>query len=294
MAFFYIFLPRHNILETLLLGVGAPYSHYNLRLTGHSLGAGCATLLGYMFRHKFPDLKVIAISPPGGFITWRLATECKQFVTTFVLDSDLVPRLSVASMELVRNEVLDLVSRIKVNKIEVAKLLVIGGISNGIKENDDPAVIARENSTILHPKENDGSESNEQTEFRKQLQKFETIQKQRKEKRGEMRDIQLFPPGKMIHLVKTGENSSCMNSVAKCVTCCTSNVGYKYSPVWADNSDFNEIVVSPTMAFDHFPNRVCLQLESVAASFGIDTAIGSSAQDREKGDMIRNNYHSPF
>jgi len=90
-------------LETLLSGV-SQYAHYKLRLTGHSLGAGCATLLGYIFRQRFPDLRVIAISPPGGFLSWRLATECNDFVTSFVLDSDLVPRLSLATMEQMRNE----------------------------------------------------------------------------------------------------------------------------------------------------------------------------------------------
>lgn len=38
-------------------------------------------------------------SPPGGLLTWDIATECSEFVTSFVLDSDIVPRLSVHNME---------------------------------------------------------------------------------------------------------------------------------------------------------------------------------------------------
>lgn len=75
------------------------------------------------------------------------------------------------------------------------------------------------------------------------------------------------------------------------MSCFTSNAGYEYTPVWANNDDFNEIVVSPTMAFDHFPNRVCLEIEKVARSFGIDTSIGSSKQDREEGDIRRSASH---
>jgi hypothetical protein len=61
--------------------------------------------------------------------------------------------------------------------------------------------------------------------------------------------------------------------------------------VWANNDDFNEIIVSPTMAFDHFPNRVCLEIEKVAQSFGIDTSPGSSSQDREEGERLRSTSH---
>lgn len=37
--------------------------------------------------------------PQGGLLTWKLATECSEFVNSFVLDSDIVPRLSVNNME---------------------------------------------------------------------------------------------------------------------------------------------------------------------------------------------------
>jgi len=277
-------LKRHNILDSLLSGVGAKYSHYKLRFTGHSLGAGCATLLGYMFRRSYPDLRVIAISPPGGFLSYRMAKECSSFVTAFVLDSDLVPRLSVASMEQMRNEVLDLIGRIKVPKMQVAKTVIVQGVKKGIKDTDDVGEITRENSSFLF---NTGSVLT-RTDFHVQLERFQEIQRRRKEARGVNRDIKLFPPGKIVHLVKTGENSSCIHSMAKCLTCCTSNVGSEYTPVWADNADFNEILVSPTMGFDHFPNRVCVELEKVANHFGIDTSIGSTSYDKQEGDRIRN------
>ena len=49
-----------------------------------------------------------------------------------------------------------------------------------------------------------------------------------------------------------------------------------------ENDDLNEIVIAPTMGTDHFPDRVCLELEGVAANnFGIDTSLGSTEVDRE-------------
>jgi len=277
-------LKRHGILESLLTGIGAPYAHYTLRITGHSLGGGCAALLGYVMRSKFPNLRVVAISPPGGFISWRLATECKDFVTSFVLDSDLVPRLSVHSMEQLRDEVLEMISRIKVPKMQVVRTFILKGILGSHKETIDPEKLAHDNAQILHSKENIPTD----TEFYRQMEKFKAIQRQRREKRGEYRNISLFPPGKMVHLVKIDERRSCLQTVAKCVTCCTTNVGYKYTPVYVDNDDFDEITITPTMGFDHFPNRVCVELERVAEAFGIDTSLGSSKHDIENGERLRN------
>lgn len=44
-----------------------------------------------------------------GFLSWKLAIDCKAFVTSFVLDSDLVPRLSLENMEKLRDQTLDLI-----------------------------------------------------------------------------------------------------------------------------------------------------------------------------------------
>ena len=54
--------------------------------------------------------------------------ECKEFCTSFVLDSDLVPRLSVDSVEHLRNEVLELIGRVKVPKKEVVEHAFSGGL----------------------------------------------------------------------------------------------------------------------------------------------------------------------
>ena len=41
------------------------YPDYDLILTGHSLGAGVASLLALKLRPKYPDVKVYAFSTPG-------------------------------------------------------------------------------------------------------------------------------------------------------------------------------------------------------------------------------------
>jgi sn1-specific diacylglycerol lipase len=197
-------MERHRIIESLLSDIGALYSHYILRITGHSLGAGCATLLGYIYRQKYPSLRVIAISPPGSFLTWKLATKSNEFVTSFVLDSDLVPRLTVHSMEHLRNEVLNIFGRIKVPKSHVAKNFILNSI---IKANEDdsidPEVLSKINHEMLYPDDSPILDS----DFYRQCKRFQEIQSARKESRGEYRMIHLYPPGKIIQLVKVRKDN---------------------------------------------------------------------------------------
>ena len=46
--------------------------------------------------------------------------------------------------------------------------------------------------------------------------------------------------------------------------------------MWADNEDFQEIMISPSMALDHFPDRVCVCIEGVARGWGIEVVPGSN------------------
>ena len=263
-------LERHGLLDHLLLGENAIYPEYTLRLCGHSLGAATCTLISFMLRPKFPSLRCLNYSPPGVTFTWEMATQCKEWCTSCVLDSDLVPRLSVDAMERLRDEVLELIGRIKVPKIEVARRFVhsslwVWGIRlSSEHELEDAEALMKSIEDILHdPDEVPDSE------FQQQLARFKAIQEERRRQRGTTRAIQLYPPGRILHLAKTGEARSIAAGLAKCLTCCTTNMGSRYVPVWINNDDLNEIVVSPTMATDHFPNRMRAILEETAENFGL-------------------------
>ena len=278
-------LQRHRILDQLLLGPNAEFPQYSLRFVGHSLGAACAVLLSYMMKRDFPTLRCLCYSPPGGFITRKLAVECKEFCTSFVLDSDLVPRLSVDSVEHLRNEVLELIGRVKVPKKEVVEHAFSGGLpcigergGNGMEDPDD---LVEANARMLHPQ----GATPLDTDFARQLDRVKRIHGDRRRSRTGVRDVPLFPPGKICHLVKTDERHSCSHGLMKCLTCCTTNIGSEYTAVWIENDDLNEIVISPTLWTDHFPNRVCLEIEGIANAFGLDTNLGSSESDRERARL---------
>ena len=265
-------LQRHQLLEKLLLGPNALYPDYCLRLVGHSLGAATCTLLSYMLRQRFPNLRCVNYSPPGCSVSWDLAVGCKDWCSTFVLDSDIVPRLSLDSMELWRDEILELIGRIKVPKVEVARrfLKVSDGNSCGVCFDppiDNPDNEIDDMDDILY-----GEGEAPETEYSRQLERFQRIQEERRRSRGEARSVKLFPPGKMIHLVKTGEKRGCIPGIARALTCCTTNFGFDYTPVWINNDDLDEIVISPQMGTDHFPNRMLNVLDDVSKDYGLSRA----------------------
>ena len=273
-------LQRHGLLERLL---EHEYPQYALKLVGHSLGAATCTMLGFLLQRRYPTLHVFNYSPPGMTMTWDLAMRSQSFATTYVLDSDIVPRLSVHSLEVLRDESLKLLGRIKVPKYQIAQTFLSGGIgvalqsivlgswccptvstpttAESLEENEETLEhLATWMDTVLYPLDDELPD----TPYQRQLRDFLQIQQERKKARGTLRQIQMFPPGRIVHIVKTGETSGCCAGFAKCMTCCMSNVGFTYAAAYVHNDQLNEILVSPTMATDHFIDRMCMELETLS------------------------------
>jgi hypothetical protein len=88
------------IVEELLLP-----NDYKLLITGHSLGAGVAALVGVILRSRFPALlrddgtllKVLAFASPP-VLDYDNAMDCKAFTTTIVNNSDIIPRSSLSNL----------------------------------------------------------------------------------------------------------------------------------------------------------------------------------------------------
>uniref|UniRef100_A0A1J3GGI5 Sn1-specific diacylglycerol lipase alpha n=1 Tax=Noccaea caerulescens TaxID=107243 RepID=A0A1J3GGI5_NOCCA len=89
------------------------YEGYKLRLVGHSLGGATASVMAIMLR-KMPreelgfDSDIISAvgyaTPPC--VSKDLAENCSEFVTTIVMQDDIIPRLSTASLARLRDEIL--------------------------------------------------------------------------------------------------------------------------------------------------------------------------------------------
>lgn len=89
------------------------YEGFKLRLVGHSLGGATAALLAIMLHKKsskelgFSPEIVSAVgyaAPPC--VSKELAESCSSYVRTVVMQDDIIPRLSVASLTRLRNEIL--------------------------------------------------------------------------------------------------------------------------------------------------------------------------------------------
>merc|ERR1711862_974472 len=154
----------------------------------------------------------------------------------FVLDTDIVPRLSIENMEYFRNEILSIISRISVPKVQILHHLVSGVSSifftsftddiDDIEEREE--ALQCNNEMLLYPKDNVP-----ESLFSKQYREFQRIQYDRKQSRLKEYNnnncttttdddvagttntnitmkqynqiISLHPPGKIIHFVKTSE-----------------------------------------------------------------------------------------
>jgi hypothetical protein len=90
--------------ETLVEELLLP-QNYKLVITGHSLGAGVASMLGVLLRSKLPQLrnddgdllKVVAFASPP-VLDYDNALACASFCTTVVNNSDLIPRASLSNL----------------------------------------------------------------------------------------------------------------------------------------------------------------------------------------------------
>lgn len=232
------------MLDDLLLKENAACSGYKLRVTGHSLGAGCAAILSIMLRSKFPDLKGHCFSPPGCVLSRQMAESSKDYLTSYVLDSDIVPRLSQESMECLRDDVLEMIARIKVSKRDA----VIASRGRSKETLDE----------ILY-----STQSIPQSKFMDELTEFRERYAKRKDTRT-MINVRLVPPGILVHLVRTGFSTSSKYP-------CASQKDL-YTARWIEADDLREIIISARLLDDHNPLNVLTELETIATSeFGLSS-----------------------
>lgn len=120
------YIDKHGLLEAAF----RKYPTYKLVITGHSLGAGVTALLGWSYAataHRqaasrgaeanqsepesalhvaMSQLVCYAFAPPCGLLSRSASTHLRRFVCSVYLGDDIVPRLSVATMNTLKSELL--------------------------------------------------------------------------------------------------------------------------------------------------------------------------------------------
>lgn len=106
-------LEEDNLLDKIL----QQYPEYDFVITGHSLGAGLAILVGAKLRAKYRDLKVYGFATPSGLLTREAAKYTEQFVFTVVVGDDCISRISVEAVESLRTSILESLQSCRLPKV---------------------------------------------------------------------------------------------------------------------------------------------------------------------------------
>lgn len=151
---------------------------------------------------------------------YQTAKDVTSFVTTIAFGNDLVCRMNFPSLCQLRNDVLEAISRARVNK-----MLIMKAIFRNMKPDD-----------LMYPI---GEEP--ETEFKRSVQTFKQHIQQRSI---ELAEHPLALPGKIIHFRRDFTiTPDCCSQIPT------------HFPHTVTNDEFQEIVVSTTMGSDHLPDR---------------------------------------
>jgi sn1-specific diacylglycerol lipase len=226
---------------------------YEILITGHSLGAGLATVVALLLRQTYPELKCIAYSPPGGMLTKPLALKTRDFVTSVVLADDMISRSSIHSMFRLREEMFDAVPRMRsVNKSTMLWKIAMGADVPELLVAED---VAKKDSSTGGSKDSDVPSAAPSTAPSTESTRTPVSVRR------------MYPPGWILHLKQVSEERACLDTCCCNGCCCMSalmGAGSRVlQPIWLNQDGLHEIVVSRTMASDHFPDRLVAALREI-------------------------------
>lgn len=232
---------------------------YDLVIVGHSLGAGCAAILGLLLRPTYPDLHCYCYSPPGTIIDDQGAAYTETFVTSITLGHDLVSHSSIHTFNTLKE---DLVKAIEQSRKPKYRIFLEGGLETscwciGKQVVFEDKTDEGETQRILQEDEDNAGGTG-----------FVSIVSKSLSNGKEDADEVLFVPGKIIHLTDTGASRGCCSSVRT------------LEPQWAHRSRFKKIEVTPGMIRDHFPDVISAAMKTVWTD---NVDVGNEANGYELG-----------
>ncbi|KAE8887883.1 hypothetical protein PF005_g12457 [Phytophthora fragariae] len=229
------------------------YHDYGLVLTGHSLGAGTAVLLSVMLRPKYPQLRCFAFSPPGCTMSPGLASRCAAFTDSVVVGDDIIARSSLTSAEELRDHVLDLIGRSKVNKAAILRQVIAWRTPDELLHR----------SCDEHSAFDDDGYGGERVRspFIAHLSNYRTML-QRIQESEPIHELTI--PGRVVHLKRVVRAKGAGGCWVCCRPggggiCCTARTNYRFA--WAAEGQFSKIRIGRTMLDDHFPDKVNFVLQ---------------------------------
>ncbi|XP_007050343.2 PREDICTED: uncharacterized protein LOC18613178 [Theobroma cacao] len=229
------------------------YEGFRLRLVGHSLGAATASLLAIMLRKKSqmelgfsPDI-VSAVgyaTPPC--VSKELAENCSDFVTTIVMQDDIVPRLSTSSLARLRNEILQTDWMSVVEKADWKNLIdLVTNAKQVVSSVQDVARKLADYANFKSKKESSDSPIEEESTsvLLASKSKANNVAELKKDEGAHAVPEELFVPGTVYYLKRNVDNHAESSN----------NRGREYFSLWRRHpgEHFQRIVLSSNLLSDH-------------------------------------------
>ncbi|XP_050083818.1 diacylglycerol lipase-alpha isoform X2 [Anopheles aquasalis] len=218
--------------------------HFGLVLVGHSLGAGTAAILAILLKQEYEVLHCYSYSPPGGLLSMPAVEYSKSFITSVVVGKDVVPRIGLYQMEALRADLINAIQRSIDPKWKTIACSVICCCCG--PEPTSVMMMSTEDSNVQRYKQ-DRNSARQSTVHPNDNSIALTLHHP------------LYPPGRIIHIVRHHPVQE--DQILK-------KREPVYQAIWADNTDFDEVLISPVMIQDHMPDKVLAALEKVVASAG--------------------------